>query len=99
MRELNMGLCLGRHEIKEVTDCYFFPNEVDPTKPELLEIASNAVIEALIKAHKEVKINLYVTGLTVSLIAVLNSCKKHGVSITLFHFNRDTNTYFPQQVV
>lgn len=45
-----------------------------------------------------VHINLYVTGLTVALIAALNVCRDEGVSVTLYHYNRDTGLYFPQEV-
>lgn len=45
------------------------------------------------------ELNLYVTGLTVALIAVINACKVRGVDLTLWHFNRDTNSYFAQEVL
>lgn len=45
------------------------------------------------------KINLYVTGLTVALIAALNVCRAKGLSVTLWHYNKDTDDYFPQEVL
>ncbi len=46
-----------------------------------------------------IRINLYVTGLTVALIAALNVCREERLKVTLWHYDRDTNTYFPQEVV
>lgn len=45
------------------------------------------------------KVSLYVTGLTVALIAALNVCRCEGLEVTLWHFNRDTGDYFPQPVL
>lgn len=44
------------------------------------------------------EINLYVTGLTVALVAVLNVCKQEGVKVTLQHYNRETGKYYSQEV-
>lgn len=43
-------------------------------------------------------IDLYVTGLTVALIAVINCCVDEGIALTLWHFNRESGEYYPQQV-
>ena len=45
------------------------------------------------------KINLYVTGLTVALIAALNVCKGNKVDVTLWHYDRESGNYFPQDVI
>ena len=43
-------------------------------------------------------LNLYVTGLTVALIAVLNVCRREGIAVTLWHYNAADGSYYPQQV-
>lgn len=45
-----------------------------------------------------VKLNLYVTGLTVATVAVINACHDLGVNLTLWHYDRSTNTYYAQEV-
>ena len=52
-----------------------------------------------LRIAENVHINLYVTGMTVALIATLNACKGEGVSVTLYHYDRDTGNYFPQEVL
>lgn len=47
----------------------------------------------------DLHINLYVTGLTVALIAFLNMTKRENISVTLYHFDRETGEYFPQNVI
>ena len=102
---LNMGLCEGRHEIPQVTDGYIFPSEVNPIDlRQLNNIAVDRLMDICEKEYNDkkqivVQLNLYVTGLTVALIEVLNICKMYGIRVTLYHYNRDTNDYFPQEVV
>lgn len=44
------------------------------------------------------QLNLYVTGLIVALIATLNSARDLGISVTLYHYNRETGEYYAQEV-
>lgn len=98
---LNVGLCEGRHNIPQVTDGYIFPSEVNPTDLiGLNNIASDKIIQMCEKfKNSKIKLNLYVTGLTVALIELLNVCKIHDLEVTLYHYNKETNDYFPQKVM
>lgn len=44
------------------------------------------------------KVIIYVTGLTVALIATLNILKEYNAKVTLMHYNLITEDYFPQEV-
>lgn len=44
------------------------------------------------------QLNLYVTGLTVALISVLNVARNEGIKVVLYHFDRSSGEYFPQEV-
>ena len=54
--------------------------------------------DGLVIAPNTVALNLFVTGLTPALIAVLNVCKDYGVDVILFHYDRSTCKYFVQGV-
>lgn len=41
---------------------------------------------------------LYVTGLTVATVAVINVCRGLGVSLTLMHYDQSAGDYYPQGV-
>ena len=43
-------------------------------------------------------LDLYVTGLSVALVAVLNAARVRGVSVTLYHYDRETGEYYAQEV-
>ena len=90
MENKNFGLCEGRHEINGVTE-YIFGNTIaDPTDTEGLKRKALAFFVECI--------NIYVTGLTVALIAAINAAKEIGASVTLYHFDRETGNYFEQSV-
>ena len=91
----SMALCQGRHEIPEAVDGAIFGVEVDPLDVEGLQVKVTEALPALGIRH----LDLYVTGLTVALIAVLNACRELGIAVTLWHFNRETGKYYSQEVV
>lgn len=93
-REFNMSLCRGRHEIPQATDGSIFPSNVNPLDVDGLERFAS---RQLIGYHCK-RLNLYVTGLTVALVAVINVCRKEGIELTLYHYDRESNSYYPQKV-
>lgn len=93
-KEASLALCEGRHNIPDAEDGFIFGNELNPLDVKGLETEAYKKLRDL-----EInKLNLYVTGLTVALIAVINACKKLGIEVTLYHFDRVSNTYYPQKV-
>lgn len=91
-KKLKMCLCEGRHEIPGAEDGAIFGNSLNPLDLEGMRAtaaAKLAGVEAL---------DLYVTGLTVALVEVINFCHANGVSLTLWHFDRETGGYYPQEV-
>ena len=91
MKNVKMGLCRGRHDIPGVEN-YIFPSQVDP-----LDLAGQAATAAAALAGVEA-LDLYVTGLTVALVTVINHCRQAGISLTLYHFDRESGDYYPQPV-
>ena len=90
--QATLALCEGRHEMPEDVRGSIFGNEVNPL--DVADLEHKAEIRlAGIKSLK-----LYVTGLTVALIAVLNVAHKNGIAVTLMHYDRNTNSYYRQEV-
>lgn len=89
------GLVQGRHEISEVKD-YIFTNTLDPA--DIMGIRSLAK-KSLDFLDKGDSLTVYVTGLTAALVEVINICHEKGARLTLMHFDRNTATYFPQEVL
>lgn len=84
------GLCRGRHDIPDVSD-YIFDNQVNPLDVDgLYDHVRETIPE---DCHELV---LYATGLTVALLAVVRYCANNDVGLTVKHFDRDSNEYYPQ---
>lgn len=90
----HMELCRGRHEIPEAVDGAIFENEIsDVTAVQQMEESAMQRLEGVSN------LTLYVTGLTVALISVLNACKRLGIKVTLMHFDRATGKYYSQEAL
>lgn len=94
MKTLKLGLCAGRHTIEGIQG-YIFESIEDVTNIGALFNEAYAKLKEL----EDGKLELYVTGLTVALIEVLNACKFLNIKVELYHFNRETNSYFKQNVI
>lgn len=89
---LSMALCEGRHAIPNATNGAIFGNTINPLDVSGLEETAFHKLEG-VKA-----LNLYVTGLSVALVAVINVCHRENIILTLWHFDRDSGNYYPQSV-
>lgn len=95
MSTIKIALCEGRHAMPEDVQGSIFPNTLNPTDL----TAINDIAMKFMKAHQDDKVNVYVTGLTVALVAVINAAVKvQCANLTLYHYDRDTGSYFPQPV-
>ena len=92
LKELNLALCEGRHPIPQATDGSIFSNTLDPLDLEGMEQQAEERLQGIDC------LNLYVTGLTVALVSVLNVTRKLSITVTLYHYNRETGEYYPQSV-
>jgi hypothetical protein len=89
--KMTLGLCRGRHDIPGVEE-YIYPGEVNPLD---LDGMKRTVHSALKNCNR---LDLYVTGLTVALVEVINYCCYNYIPLTLWHYNRDSGEYYPQTV-
>lgn len=48
---------------------------------------------------KEGRLILFVTGLSVALVAVINACNSINLDLQLMHYDRESGQYYPQKVV
>lgn len=91
--EYVFGLCRGRHEIPSV-EVYLFPHEVDPTNVDALR---KRAWEGIPKDAS--KVTVYVTGLTVAMMAVVQVCFARQIALTAMHYNRETEDFYPQEIL
>lgn len=101
-KNLNMELCSGRHSIPQAIDGAIFPKTVcNVTRPDKLEESAEEILKGKTSygdLQEITSINLYATGLTVALIAVLNICRKEDIKVTLWHYDKYSKDYFKQEI-
>ena len=94
MRNYNVGLIKGRHEIAAVEEYIFNDAIKDVTD---IEGLYNHAFERLMP-HRNEQINLYVTGLTVACTTVIKVCIDNDINLSLWHFDTQTCTYYEQVI-
>ena len=92
-QEYHVTLCEGRHSIPEAVDGSIFPNTVNPTD---LDGLYNTAAKELDGVKK---VNVYVTGMTQALVAVIKVCLKENISLTVMYYDRDTGNYIPDEIM
>ena len=85
-----LGLCQGRHDIP--VEGYIFPKEVNPLDLKGMEKQCHAILEFC------TELDLYVTGLSVALVTVINYCCTNRIPLTLYHYDRESGEYYKQAV-
>lgn len=88
-----LALCEARHEMPDCVTGSIFGNTVDPLDIEGMKSTVATVLDQVDNLH------LYVTGLTVALVEVINYCVLNGVKLTLWHYDRESGWYYPQEVI
>lgn len=92
MVELSMELCKGRHSTPAKNGAIFTHEIKDVTNTRALEHEVHCSLAYCCK------LDLYVTGLTVALVAVINYCVINQIELTLWHYNKESNDYYSQEV-
>lgn len=85
------GLCTNRRPMP--TNEFIFDKVEDMFDFESLEeIAANKLKEA------DGEVAIYVTGLSMLLVAALNAAAKLDLDVELYHYNKDTKGYEVQKI-
>lgn len=86
----------GRHSLP-IAD-YVFNEEIQDV--EKIQQDVDYYFNELSKScNDKVQIILYVTGLTVVILAIVNACKRLGYELMAMHFDRAINSYFGQKIL
>lgn len=99
MLKISVGTVSGRHqlpvqeyvineEIEDVTDVDSIQKRVD-----------KYFEENIANVDDKVELILYVTGLTLVVLAIVNACKKYGCDLVCMHYDRENNCYIGQKIL
>lgn len=101
-----VGLCGARHNFPEAVTDSIFPTTVDPIAVNDLEKIAFEEIHKIVKMHDIHEVHLYVTGLSVALLAVINAWHMYKkcfpdnyARLIAYHYNREDNSYYAQAII
>ena len=93
----NMMLFPARHDMPEHVKEPVYPVPVNPADiPAMREICRDILCPKVTRGMTQ--LNLYVTGLSAALAEVIRFCYRNDVTLTLWHYNRETGEYMPQDM-
>lgn len=92
---LKLGAVEGRHEIQGING-YVLNAVENVTDLGGIEKAVYASLNERLKGYD--KLDLYVTGLTSVVLAVVKYCYDNNIKLSCYHFDRDSGGYFEQVI-
>lgn len=110
--KIDVSVCEGRHDMPLGANGAIFQKTIPDdmiTQPDKLEEYVKIRLAELLDTElialpvdcrlRTVEVNLFVTGLTVATLAIVNVCLKYGILLTCWHYDRNTGEYFPQDMI
>lgn len=99
MKAIKVAVCKGRHEIPQATDGAIFENTITEMNPfSLLLEASKRLFSDFALQTGDI-VELYVTGLTMATLAIVNACASTDIELVCYHYDRETGTYILQPML
>ncbi len=86
-------LCAGRHPAPGNPPA-IYKHDVNPLDTDVLYTQADVLIPDDATALK-----VYVTGLTVAMLAVVSVCYKRHIKLTCLHYDRDSGNYYQQDIM
>ena len=95
---LKVALCTERHLIPYATDGSVFPRVVqNPLDIEEVEKTAESFVRRC--GEGDFGIDLFVTGLSTALAAVIKAAGKYDVPLRLYHYDKESNSYRAQNII
>ena len=90
-KSVNAGLVVGRHDIKDVPDYIFTDSNLTLDVKSLRDLAVDGLNRLNVRSGDT--LNLYITGFTPALTAVIRAAFKNGILLNLFHYDVTKKDY------
>lgn len=99
MLKISVGTVSGRHQLP--VQEYVINEEIeDVTDVDSIQKKVNKYFEENIaNVNDKVELILYVTGLTLVVLAIVNACKKYGCDLVCMHYDRENDCYIGQKIL
>ena len=98
-KKIRVAVCKGRHEIPQATDGSIFEQTITEMNPFSLLLEASKRLFSDFALRSGDRVDLYVTGLTMATLAIVNACLSTGIRIVCYHYDRETGKYIPQPIL
>lgn len=103
MERIVVELFKGRHKFEDIEGCIFNRELRDVKNMYYMQMSIKKAVDALMKRHgireyRDIELDVYVTGLTVALVEVINFCSLYDIKLVLYHYDKYTKNYYTQDV-
>ena len=103
MERIAVELFKGRHKFEDIEGCIFNKELRDVKNMYYMQMSIKKAVDALMKRHgvreyRDIELDVYVTGLTVALVEVINFCSLYDIKLVLYHYDKYTKNYYTQDV-
>lgn len=95
---MKVGLIKGRHSLPAEVRDYIFEHDIPQDHVTDAEYMSD-IAEDFIRHFKPQFLEIYVTGFTPALCAVLKACRAYNISVSCWHYDRESRTFWKQEVL
>ena len=95
-------LCEARHEHPTIAGLpAIYPKQVNPVDFEQLDqVAADFMLSPVNSTDLALNgLDLYVTGLTPAVVAVIRQCLNNAIELRLWHYDREANDYVCQPCI
>ena len=88
MERIAVELFKGRHKFEDIEGCIFNKELRDVKNMYYMQMSIKKAVDALMKRHgireyRDIELDVYVTGLTVALVEVINFCSLYDIKLVL----------------
>lgn len=95
---MKVGLIKGRHAVPAEVKDYIFEHDIPQDHVTDAEYMYDTAEDAIMRFMTQ-DLEIYVTGFTPALCAVLKVCKAYNISVSCWHYDREGRTFWKQEVL
>ena len=95
---MKVGLIKGRHAVPAEVKNYIFEHDIPQDHVTDAEYMYNTA-EGFLRRFEPHALEIYITGFTPALCAVLKACKTYNISVSCWHYDREGKTFWKQEVL
>ena len=96
--EIFCGLIQGRHSVPDSVKLFVFSSDIPQ-----MHICDSKYMEHIcnnfIDLHSPSTVNVYVTGFTPALLALIKVCNKKNIHVVAYNYDREKRNFWRQEVI